>query len=70
VRASFSRLFERLVLHPAGSDWFVRDEQGHTNPSMRAGALEAVMSIEMVVRETAIDGYDGLSPVLGLEPLP
>ena len=28
------------------------------------------MSIEMVVRETAIDGYDGLSPVLRREPRP
>ena len=38
---------------------------------MRIGeSLETVMHIELVVRESAIVGYQGISPILRREPLP
>jgi hypothetical protein len=33
------------------------------------GSLETVMSLELVVRESAIVGYEGISPVVRREPL-
>ena len=67
VRAAMERLFDRLVLHPHGSDWFNHDD---VKPSMRIGeSLETVMHIELVVKESAIVGYEGISPVVRREPL-
>jgi hypothetical protein len=77
VRAAFSRLFERLILHPSGSDWYTPpevpteddEEQPSINDSLRVGSAGMVMSIELVARETAIAGYKGFHPILRREPL-
>ena len=66
VRAALTRLFERLILHVPGSNWFRHDD---IKPSIRAGSLEGVMHIELVVRETAVVEGEGISPVIRREPL-
>ncbi len=66
VRAALTRLFERLILHVPGSNWFRHDD---IKPSIRAGSLEGVMHIELVVRETAVIEGEGISPVIRREPL-
>jgi hypothetical protein len=60
------RLFDRLVLHPLGSDWHRQDD---AKPVCGSGRTETVMHIELVVR-AAIVGYQGISPILRREPLP
>jgi hypothetical protein len=45
--------------------------EGALGAAMRIGEnLQTVLHIELVVRESAIVGYQGISPILRREPLP
>jgi hypothetical protein len=59
------------VYHPLGSDWSpAHDDQGRVDSMIRfARDVASVAHIELVAREAAVVGYEGLTPVLRREPL-